>query len=76
MKYDGFRIVAYPQITDAKCRKCHNTLVEVDNGWISTAMFCPHCESIFVLKLVKLPDKKISKNFLNQCKEQNRKQNK
>jgi len=69
MKYDGFRIEAYPQITDAACKKCRGRLREVDNGWFSTAMFCPKCESVFTLKLIKTPAKNVSKDFLEQCRE-------
>lgn len=70
MQYDGFSVVASPHIINASCKKCHGTLKEVDNGWLSTAMFCPKCESVFILKLIKMPNKKISEDFLKQCREQ------
>jgi uncharacterized Zn finger protein (UPF0148 family) len=70
MLYSNFKIVAYPKIIEATCPKCNNTLKEVDNGWFSSALFCPKCESAFVLKLIKLPQDKIDKEWIAQSKEQ------
>lgn len=67
MIFDGFKIAASPFITDAYC-KCGNRLHEVSNGLLSAAMFCPKCENVYLLKLVKLPDKKVTKEFLEQCR--------
>ena len=67
MKFEGFRIHAEPFITEAHCRKCRNELVEVSNGWFSRAMFCTNCESVYVLKLIRVPDKKVTKEFLEQA---------
>lgn len=67
MIYDGFKIAATPFICDAYC-KCGSRLIEVTNGLLSTAMYCPKCESVYVLKLIKLADKKVSEEFLQQCR--------
>jgi glycyl-tRNA synthetase alpha subunit len=67
MLYDNFKIGASPFIHDAYC-KCGHVLVEVSNGFLSTAMFCEKCENVYQLKLVKTPASKISKEFIEQCK--------
>ena len=67
MKFKNFRITAIPNITDAYC-ECGAELIEVSNGFLSSAMFCPKCENVYQLKLVKMPIKKVSIEFINQCK--------
>lgn len=69
MKFIGFSIHATPFIHGAMC-KCGTDLKEVSNGFISTAMFCPKCENVYLLKLIKQPTEKISKRFLEQCREE------
>ena len=71
MIFDNFKIHATPFIADAYCR-CGEKLVEVDNGFLSIAMYCPKCENIYTLKLIKVPNKNISKEYIIQCKEQNK----
>lgn len=71
MKYDGFSLVASPHVIDASC-KCGATLREVSNGFLSSAMFCPTCESIYILRLVKLPASKVSEEFLMQAREESK----
>ena len=68
MKYEGFEIHASPFITDAYC-ECGKRLIEVANGLLSTAMYCPKCENVYRLKLIKVNRKKASKKFLKQCRE-------
>ena len=75
MIFDKFKIAATPFIYDAYC-KCGNSLIEVSNGWFSISMFCPKCEKVYGLKLVKIPDKKISKEFLEQCRKEVKKKEK
>lgn len=70
MIFNNFKIHAIPYITDAYCSKCHNSLKEVSNGLLSRAMYCPVCESVFMLKLVKVPNSKLSKEFIKQCREE------
>lgn len=72
MIYDGFKIAATPFIHDAYC-KCGNRLVEVSNGLLSTAMYCPKCQSVYTLRLIKLAAKKVSEEFLQQCREKTKK---
>jgi len=67
MVYNNFSLVAFPHIQDAYC-KCGETLREVSNGFLSTAMYCPKCENIYQLKLVKLPASKITAKFLKLCR--------
>lgn len=70
MRFDDFEIQASPFITRAYCKKCGNDLVEVSNGWFSRAMFCPKCKIVYAIKLIKIPEKKVSKAFLVQAEKE------
>ena len=52
------------------CRDCHNDLKEVPNGWLSSALFCPKCEAVYEIKLVKVPKEKVTKEYLEQCRKE------
>lgn len=67
MIYDGFKIAATPFITDAYCKYGHR-LIEVPNGILSSALFCPKCEDVYQLKLVKTHKSKVTEEFLQQCR--------
>ena len=67
MKFDNFEITASPFIHHAYC-KCGKSLIQVANGFISKAMYCPKCENVYVLKLIKVPYKKIKEEFIAQCR--------
>lgn len=75
MIFDDFRIFAIPHITEAYCKDCGTELKEISNGFASVVLYCPKCENIYQLKLVKTPKKKIHKEFLEQCRKKNRKKN-
>jgi len=68
MIFNNFKIRATPHIYEAHC-KCGEELIEVDNGWVSTAYWCPKCNSVYVPKLIKLPKNKVTKEFLKQCRQ-------
>ena len=68
MKFDNFEIHASPFLSDAYCKRCHNSLIEVSNGWFSSAMFCPKCELVYIVKLIQVPKSKVSKEFLEQAR--------
>jgi len=70
MKFNNFSLRAEPYIAEAHCSRCGKELVEVSNGFISSVMFCPSCELFFELKLVKIRDDKISKEFLEQSRKE------
>jgi hypothetical protein len=69
MIFENFKLRAISVIFDAFCTnpKCKTkpSLVEVSNGLLSTAMFCPSCRNVYLLKLVREP--KVPKEFLQQC---------
>ena len=69
MILSNFEIHAVPYITRGKC-KCGNYAKEVSNGIVGRAMFCPNCETVYELKMVKIPEKKISEEFLEQCRQE------
>ena len=71
MKVSGCEIHAKPFITDAYC-KCGESLVQVSNGFFSIAMYCPKCENVYGLKLIKYPAKYISAVYINQCRKEAR----
>ena len=55
MKFDNFEIHAIPEIINAYCRECHNTLKVISDGWFSKALFCPiHCtvNAVYITKLL------------------------
>lgn len=70
---NDLEIVSTPQIR-AYC-KCGNRVTEVSNGWASKLVFCPSCESVYQLKLVKVPEAKYDEKFLNQCRKESSKHN-
>lgn len=69
MQFKNFTIHATPHIAEAHCQ-CGNKLHEVSNGFLSVALFCPKCEDVYQLKLIKTPKKDISAEFLKQCREE------
>ncbi len=73
MKFDNFSVVAIPVLRDASCKNCKTELVEVSNGWFSSAMFCPKCENVYIVKLVKAPDKQVNSAFLENARRESAK---
>jgi hypothetical protein len=69
MLFEKFKIHATPHISDAYC-ECGDKLEQVSNGWFSVAMYCLKCESVYTLQLRKVPKKKVTKKFLEQCREE------
>lgn len=68
MKFNNrFRIVAEPYITEAYCN-CGQELKTVSNGLLASALFCPKCEAVYQLKLIRVPKKQISDEYLEQCR--------
>lgn len=67
----GNIIRAEPVIQDAYC-KCGNLLSEVPDGFLSSAWYCKKCENIYTLKLVKVPIQKITKGYLEHCRNKTR----
>jgi hypothetical protein len=69
MKFKNFTIFAIPHITDAYCQDGER-LKEVSDGIFSNAYYCPKCESVYTLKLVKVPKNKVSEEYLKQAREE------
>ena len=67
MKFDNFSIRADPIIQNAYC-KCGKELQEVSNGLFSSAFYCVKCESVYMLKMIKVNKKKLSKEYIDQCR--------
>lgn len=72
MIFDNFSLRAEPFVQDARC-KCGNDLKEVSDGFFSAVWYCPKCENIYQLKLIKTPAKKVSERFLKVCRERAKK---
>lgn len=72
MIFEGFKIHAVPMLDEAYCnnKRCKrkDKLIEVSNGFLSSALFCPACESVYLIKLERV--KKVPKDFLQQCKDE------
>lgn len=68
MKFNNFEIHAMPFFKGYCC--CGENLKQVSNGFFSRAMYCPKCENVYLIKLVKAPKKIISKDFLQQAREE------
>lgn len=68
MQFENFEIHAEPVFTQVVCRKCRGNCIEVPNGWLSRAWFCPTCEFVYLLKLVKVAKSAIDGPFLTQCR--------
>jgi hypothetical protein len=73
MLFNGFEIHAEPFISKATC-KCGHELSRVSNGFFSCAMYCTKCENVYTLKLIKIPAKKINQDFIDQCRNDTRRQ--
>ena len=67
MRFNKFSIGAIPFIYEAYC-KCGKELRQVSNGFLSSALFCSKCESVYELKMVQVPAKKLTERFLEQAR--------
>jgi hypothetical protein len=63
-----FNLFAIPKL-EGYC-KCGNKLYEVSNGLLGKAWFCKKCENVYLLELRKVPEKKITKKYLEQCRKE------
>ena len=69
MKFKNFSLRAEPIIQDARCNNCRSLLTEIPDGFFSSVWYCEHCESVYELKLIKIPDSKISPQDLRRWRE-------
>ena len=69
MKFKNFSLRAEPIIQDAYCSNCRGLLTEVPNGLISSVWYCEKCENVYELRLIKIPNGKVSERFLKICRE-------
>lgn len=59
MNLRNVRILAFPEIVESTCPKCHKGLVQLQKGILSRPDFilvCLHCEVAYELGLVKLKE--------------------
>jgi phage FluMu protein Com len=70
MRINKIFISAIPYIKECPCPKCNQNLYEVPNGFLSTSLYCPKCKNVYELKAVKVPDKKIKPEYLEQCEKE------
>ena len=71
MIFKDFEIHASPFITNATCRECRNDCYQAPNGFFGKVLFCPTCEIVYEIKMVKIPSKKIDNEFIEQCRAAN-----
>ncbi len=72
MIYEGFKIHSVEHIQEAYCQnkrcKTKPEMLEVSNGFLSRALFCPACHSVYILRLELVPKThKNYKEFKQQC---------
>jgi len=72
MIYTNFKIGASPYVYDAYC-ECGKQMIEVSDGFLSSALYCSQCENIYKLKLVKIPKREVGIEYLKQCREEAKK---
>lgn len=60
VKYDNFSLITK---VVGVCRECDSNLIE-----IGKTLFCPKCESVYALRLVKIPDKYVTGEWIIQAK--------
>ena len=69
MNFKNFRVNANLFLDCGIC-ECGEDLREIQNEWRSSLMFCQKCKNVYEIKLVKVPRKQITKEFLEQCRKQ------
>jgi hypothetical protein len=70
MQFSGFEIHCVPYLrTDKNC-ECGGKLHTVSNGFLSECFFCDKCESVYLIKMVKCPKNKVSKEFKEQARKE------
>ena len=52
------------EISTIKQCSCGHSLASVRNGVNSLCFFCVACKSVYVIKLVKVPKRRITKEFI------------
>lgn len=70
MKFTDFEIHASPFLLNASCGDCGKSLIEVSDGWFSSALYCEKCKIVYEIKMVKIPTKKVTKEFFKQCEKE------
>ena len=68
MKFGNIRIDSQPIISEAACNKCGHYCDVVSNGFLDNLLFCSKCEIVYELKLIKMPNKFITEEYLEQCR--------
>lgn len=63
MIFANFKLTAFPKIMEATC-KCGNFMEEMDNGFLSAIYYCEKCKAAYEPKMVKIPIKRLSKEFV------------
>ena len=74
MKFKNFSLQATPIIQNPRCNNCGSILTEMSDGFFSSVWYCPLCDNIYKLKLVKIPDCRITKEFLKHCQDKIKKE--
>lgn len=70
MQFDGFEIHSVPYLRTERNCKCGGKLHIVSNGFLSECFFCEKCESVYLIKMVKCPQNKVSKEFKEQARKE------
>ncbi len=70
MKFEDFELHAEPFFSSVSCKKCRNDCKIVGDGWFSKAFYCPKDNIVYQLKLIKMKDKDINKEYLKELEKE------
>lgn len=73
MNFGQFEIHAIPVIERARCRHCRGDCLPVPNGFFEKVLFCPKCDIVYRITMIKVPEDKVPEEYLEQCKRYARK---
>lgn len=76
MQFDGFEIHSIPYLRTERNCECGGKLHTIHNGLISSCFFCEDCQNVYLIKMVKVAKKKVSREFLKAAREEINKKSK
>ncbi|NIM46493.1 MAG: hypothetical protein GTO54_12885 [Nitrososphaeria archaeon] len=65
MNFGDFEVHATPFIAKAYCKVCGFGLRNIMDGWFGRALVCPACKSVYRVKLVREPRKRVNVEYIN-----------
>ncbi len=70
MKYGDVKLHALPHVEAyCKSKECAIELVEISNGLLARALYCPKCSAVYTIHIKKLRADRVNKEYLKELKE-------